>query len=100
MTYQEFKTAVEVFGLGERATLEQIKRRHRELVKDHHPDLGHSSDLETIRRINRAHQILTEYCRGYHYCFSEAEFLEQTPTERLRRQFGWDAAWQDSEKAP
>jgi len=93
MTYQEFREAVAVFGLGERATLEQIKARHRQLVMDHHPDRGRSTDSEAIRRINHAHALLTQYCSGYHYCFSEAEFLEQTPTERIRRQFGWDTVW-------
>ncbi len=93
MTFQQFRDAVAVFGLGERATLAQIKARHRQLVKEHHPDRGKSTDTEAIRRINHAHALLTQYCRGYHYCFSEAEFLEQTPTERIRRQFGWDPVW-------
>jgi DnaJ-class molecular chaperone len=99
MTYPEFREAVEVFSLGERATLEHIKVRHRQLVKEHHPDRGNSTDLEAIRRINRAHELLTQYCRGYHYCFSEEEFLEQTPTERIRRQFGWDPVWGGSSEA-
>jgi DnaJ-class molecular chaperone len=96
MTYREFREAVEIFGLGERATLEQIKARHRQLVKAHHPDRGSCKDPEAIRRINHAHQILSDYCRGYHFCFSEEEFLEQTPSERMRRQFGWDAVWRES----
>jgi DnaJ-class molecular chaperone len=93
MTYMELKEAVEVFGLGERATLEQIKARHRQLVMAHHPDRGSSTDPGAIRAINRAHKILMQYCRSYHFCFSEEEFLEQTPTERLRRQFSWDPVW-------
>jgi hypothetical protein len=93
MTYREFKLALDVFGLRERATLDQIKDRHRRLVKRHHPDQGNDSDPDTIRKINCAYELLMEYCRGYHFCFSEEEFLEQTPTERLRRQFDWDPVW-------
>jgi DnaJ-class molecular chaperone len=90
MTYQELLQAIEVFGLDRRATLAQIKTRHRQLVKNHHPDRGSDDDLDTIRRINAAHETLTAYCKGYRYCFTEEEFLEQFPEERMRRQFGWD----------
>ena len=99
MTYREFREAIELFGLGERANLEQIKSRHRELVKAHHPDQASGSDPETIRRVNCAYEILTAYCKGYRYCFTEEEFLEQVPEERLRRQFGWDPAWSGQSEA-
>jgi hypothetical protein len=68
MTYQELQDALGLFGLGERATLKQIKARHRVLAKMLHPDRNSTA-------------------------FSEAEFLEQRPEERLRRQFGWDPVW-------
>lgn len=90
MVYREFKQAVEVFDLGERATLQQIKARHRQLVKAHHPDQGKAADPEAIRRINCAYEVLSTYCKNYRYCFIEEEFLEQVPEERLRRQFSWD----------
>jgi DnaJ-class molecular chaperone len=93
MTYQDFKTAVSIFGLGERANLAQIKDKQRELVKTHHPDRAKNSDPEAIREINHAYEILIEYCNNYQFCFSEEEFLEQTPAERLKRQFGWDPVW-------
>ena len=93
MTYQEFRQAIEVFGLEERGTLDQIKARQRELVKAHHPDQGNGRDAEMIRKVNSAYEVLTAYCENYRYCFTEEEFLEQVPEERLRRQFGWDPAW-------
>jgi len=93
MTYQDFKKAVTIFGLGERSNFTQIRDRHRELVKAHHPDRAKGSNPEAIREINCAYEILKEYCNGYQFCFSEEEFLEQTPTERLKRQFGWDPVW-------
>src|SRR5210317_883264 len=93
ITYRELKYALKTFGITERATLEQIKQRHRELVKMHHPDQSVRTDPEMIRNINDAYEIITTYCAGYRYCFSEEEFLEQNPGERLRRQFGWDPLW-------
>ena len=93
MTYRELQDALAVFGLGERATLKQIKARHRALAKTHHPDRGESADPLAMQRVNAAYRILLAYCEGYSFSFSEAEFLEQVPEERLRRQFGWDPVW-------
>lgn len=94
MTYRELKDARELFELGERATLQKIKTKHRELVKRHHPDQDNEKkDDGMILKINAAYEILKTYCENYQFCFSEAEFLEQLPEERLRRQFGWDPLW-------
>jgi len=93
MTYRTLQDALAVFGLGERATLKQIKARHRALAKTYHPDRGESADPLAMQRVNAAYRILLAYCEGYRFSFSEAEFLEQVPEERLRRQFGWDPVW-------
>jgi len=93
MNYRQLREAMEVFGLVDRATLAQIRGRYRELVKAHHPDQGCATDPEAIRAVNNAYAILMEYCNSYHYCFSEEEFLTQTPAERIKRQFEWDPVW-------
>lgn len=93
MSYRELQEAVALFGLGERATLRQIKDRHRDLAREHHPDRGGAADPATMQRINSAYRILLDYCGSYRFSFSEAEYLEQHPEERLRRQFGWDPVW-------
>ena len=93
MIYQDFKKAISIFELGERANFIQIRDKHRQLVKAHHPDRAKASEPEAIREINYAYEILKEYCHNYRFCFSEEEFLEQTPSERLKRQFGWDPVW-------
>ncbi len=90
MTYAEFQKALAVFSLNDRATLKEIKDRHRTLVKRHHPD--HSGkETEEIRRINAAYGLLLDYCQEYRYCFSREEFHEQNPEERLREQFAPDS---------
>lgn len=93
MTYRELQEALAVFNLGERATLNEIKARHRALAKCHHPDRDTTADGVAMQRVNTAYKILLAYCAGYRFCFSEEEFLEQRPEERLRRQFGWDPVW-------
>ena len=93
MTFAELQTSLEVFGLGERATLKEIKSRHRELVKCFHPDGGETDDPEQIRKVNAAYRVLLGYVESYRFSFSEEEFYEQTPEERLRRQFMDDPLW-------
>jgi DnaJ-class molecular chaperone len=93
MSYLALHNALEIFGLSERATMKQIKARHRELVKRYHPDKGRETDSERIRLINTAYEVLMAYCENYAFSFGEEEFYEQNPEERLRRQFCDDPLW-------
>jgi hypothetical protein len=92
MEYQDLEEALGVFSLTGRATLQEIKARHRTLVKRFHPDAG-GGDAERIRQINAAYQVIMAYCRDYRFAFSREEFLEQRPEERLRQQFAQDPIW-------
>jgi len=93
MTYADLQKALRVLGLGERATLREIKARHRELVKRHHPDTGNTSDPEMIRAVNTAYRDLFDYVAAYRFSFAEEEFYEQNPEERIRMQFADDPLW-------
>jgi DnaJ-class molecular chaperone len=92
MTYEDLQAAVRLFGLSARATLKQINQRHRELAKRYHPDHGAGDDRK-MAEISEAARVLREYCQKYRFCFSEEEFYEQNPEERLRRQFAADPVW-------
>ena len=92
MTYAELQQALAVFGLSGRATLAELKSRHRELVKRLHPDTG-AADPAAIRQVNAAYRILQSYVAAYRFSFAEEEFYEQNPDERLRRQFASDPIW-------
>jgi len=93
MTFADLQGACALFGLGERATLAEIKDRHRELVKRCHPDRGDGGDQEGIRQVNAAYRVLHDYVSAYRFSFVEEEFYEQNPEERLRRQFMSDPLW-------
>ncbi len=93
MTYSELKSSLQVFGLGEQATLKKIKARHRELVKQHHPDTGAGQALEQIRKVNVAYKTLMTYVESFHFMFSEEEFYRQNPEARVREQFKDDPLW-------
>lgn len=93
MTYAQLLESLRVFGLGERAALREIRARHRELVKRYHPDTGAEGDTVHIRKVNAAYRVLREYVESYRFSFSEDEFYEQNPEERIRRQFMNDPLW-------
>ena len=93
MTFEDLQYARSLFKLPERATLREIKARHRELVKLYHPDSSGRGDQEQIRLINAAYKILLDYSEGYQFSFSEEEFYEQNPDERLRMQFADVPQW-------
>lgn len=93
MTYAELRSALRTFGYSERdrLTMAQVKRRHRELAKSSHPDLG--CDAAEMQRINAAASVLLTYLQAYRFAFSEEEFYRQNPEERLRMQFADDPVW-------
>ncbi|MDA8430544.1 MAG: J domain-containing protein [Geobacteraceae bacterium] len=93
MTYADLQEALRVLGLGERATLKEIKARHRELVKRHHPDAGTTGDPDAIRKVNAAYKVLLDYVSDFRFSFAEEEFFEQNPEERIWMQFADDPLW-------
>lgn len=93
MTYADVQEALTVLGVGTRATLKEIRSRHRELVKRHHPDAGHGGETETIRKVNAAYKTLMEYVAAYTFSFDEDEFYEQNPEARIWMQFADDPLW-------
>jgi len=95
MTYADLVAALHCFGYSEHEllTISQVKRRHRELVKSHHPDLAGISEDTAMARINASAALLMEYLNSYRFSFSEDEFYRQNPDEQLRRQFAEDSIW-------
>ncbi len=87
MDYKDFAAALIELGLSEQATLKRVRERHRQLVRQHHPDHGADPDNERIRRINAAYKILNEYISEYRFDFSKETFYAQYPEERLKEQF-------------
>lgn len=87
MTYADLQQALLIFGLGERATLKDIKSRYRNLAKRYHPDTSTSEEADAMRKVNAAYRIIQAYIAEYRFSFAEDEFYEQNPEERLYKQF-------------
>jgi len=95
--FKQLTEALKVFNLPQKATIKQIKARHKVLVKRYHPDTG-KGDTEEMRRVNQAYQVLMEDCSSYRFSFSEAEFCTQRPEEMIRQQFYSDPLWGSGSK--
>ncbi|MBN2644698.1 MAG: J domain-containing protein [Desulfuromonadaceae bacterium] len=93
MDFAQLEQACKLFGLHDRASLKEIKTRHKQLVLRHHPDTSRTSDDSVIKEINEAYRLLSHYCANYRFSFSKEEFFEQNPEERLREQFAYDPVW-------
>jgi hypothetical protein len=65
--WQAVEQAADVLGLGDRATLGEIKRAFHRLSKLHHPDAGGGKGGEQMYRITAAYDTLTRYCDAYRY---------------------------------
>jgi curved DNA-binding protein CbpA len=100
MTYKELIEAIDILGLPKQASLKEIKRQHRQLVKKRHPDSNSQAeeDPETIRKINAAYELLRSYCDNYRFSFDHDTFMIQNPEERIREQFYADPIWCDGEE--
>jgi pantothenate kinase len=92
----QIQEAKELFGLGDRATLREIKAIFRHLSKQCHPDLaGESAENRArIQAITEAYQALFTYCESYEFplVMDEAE-LEVDDEDWWMNRFGHDHHW-------
>jgi preprotein translocase subunit Sec63 len=79
--------AVELFKLPRSASVRQIQRRYRELVKQHHPDRQNGKHDPAMAGINEAYAILMTYCHNYKIPFDSGKPQEE-PHDWWLHQFG------------
>jgi hypothetical protein len=67
----EIDRARRVLGLGETASIEEIKSAYRQLCKKWHPDalIEDPSPSKKIKEINAAYRLLLDYCEQYPFSF-------------------------------
>ncbi|MBN2014965.1 MAG: DnaJ domain-containing protein [Candidatus Altiarchaeota archaeon] len=75
--FRRINEARKTLGLGESATLEEIKKSYRELVKKYHPDkyskVKKKRSEKQMKEVNEAYEFIMEYCGSYRYSFTEKE---------------------------
>ena len=93
--WQEIDWARTLLGLDERATLQEIRSAYRTMSKQYHPDVNAKKDGKKLhmRDINRAYQLLTEYCSNYRYPLVKNLKEEVDDEEWWMNRFGQDPLW-------
>ena len=80
----EIEEARKLPGLGEAATLKEIKSACRKLSRQYHPDRHATSgtdNAEIMKRLNWAYELIMEYCTKYKYCFRREDVVRAYPEE-------------------
>jgi DnaJ-class molecular chaperone len=95
--YDKLTAARTVLGLGEEATLDEIKRTYRTLIRRWHPDKA-CGDSKThhdkSRAIIHAYKAIMDYCKEYKISFSrETVNRYRSDEEFWRERFGNDPMW-------
>ena len=76
--WQAIERARDLLGLGEAATLAEIKRAYHRQSKLHHPDTaGHGADSERMVHITAAYELLMRYTGEYRFPLSPQESDEE-----------------------
>ncbi|MDD5109324.1 MAG: DnaJ domain-containing protein [Candidatus Omnitrophica bacterium] len=96
--FKQIDEARKILGLGEEASIEEIKEAFRSLALKYHPDRCKAKDKqhceEIFKKINHARDVILSYCANYQYSFREKEAKKNTMSkeeyEHLKRFYdGW-----------
>lgn len=90
-TFDEIDRARKLLGLGEDATLGDIKEAYRRKAKKFHPDgkePGRKKDCEKrMVQINRAYGVILNYIEQYEISFRKEDVDRNSPVKDMRRFF-------------
>lgn len=93
--FDEIDEARRLLGLGDAATLKEIRHTYRRMAYRYHPDKykdGTSvGDEEFMKRLNWAYKLLVDYCSNYKYPFREEDIARTYPDDEYLRRYvyGW-----------
>lgn len=86
-------------GIGDSASLNEIRGRYHESVKVWHPDVSANDPQkahEMTIHVKEAYDLLVDYCTNLPFSFrieDLAESLEVTPDTYWKERFGDDPIW-------
>lgn len=92
----EIDKARKLLGLGDRATLGEIKRAYYSLCKKYHPDAsgpGKEKDETMMYRLTEAYDILMRYCEQYRFPLQPEDADIYDAEEWWMDRFGQDPLW-------
>ena len=92
--FEEIDKARRLLGLGDKATLKEIKHAYRKMAFHYHPDrkrwVGDEED-DMMKQLNWAYKLLLDYVANYSYSFIEEDVARGSPYEEYLQRFrdGW-----------
>jgi len=98
LDFNQIDKARNILGLGEDATMEEIKDAYRTLSLQYHPDRCKGKEKrrceEMMKELNRARDIVMAYCVCYRFSFKEKDVkknvMGREMYEHLKRFYdGW-----------
>ena len=100
MTRKEWaniKAAADLLGLGEKASLAEIKKAYRRLSKKHHPDVQNNSQQKVkknkMHKLTEAYQILLHCCAEYRFPLIHGDSEQFEGEDWWFERFGQDHLW-------
>jgi len=99
VTAERVREAAEVLGIRDRASLNEIRSRYHERIKEWHPDVSQkdpAASHEMTLRLKEAYDLRVDYCMNHTFSFRVedlAEDLEQSPADYWMNRFGDDPIW-------
>ena len=99
VTAGQVREAAEVLGIRDRASLNDIRRRYHEQIREWHPDVSQNDPAESHEmtlRLREAYDLLVDYCMNQRFSFrieDLAKDLEQNPAGYWMERFGNDPIW-------
>ncbi|MCK9342609.1 MAG: J domain-containing protein [Massilibacteroides sp.] len=99
ITAERVREAAETLGIRDRASLNEIRVRYSEQIKEWHPDVSQKDPAvshEMTIRIKAAYDLLVDYCMNHTVSFRLEDLekdLEQSPADYWMDRFGDDPIW-------
>ena len=101
MTAKALREAADVLGVRERASLNEIRARYHERIREWHPDVSQSDPAAShgvTVRLAAACELLCAYCLNHVFSFAPGDLareLETAPADHWTERFGDDPIWAD-----
>ena len=96
--FYQISEARQLLGLGETATLKQVKRAYRMVANRYHPDKckepSKADCEEMMKKVNEAYKLIMKYLTDYSYSFLQEDVERTYPDDEYLRKYKY--RWADS----